>query len=84
MFSYNQILKIVVPLIISGFGQSIIYVTDILFLGRLGEVSLGASAIAGLFYASLMMIGFGISSGLQVIIAQKQEKAKDKKRICFY
>jgi MATE family multidrug resistance protein len=83
MFSYNQILKIVVPLIISGFGQSIIYVTDILFLGRLGEVSLGASAIAGLFYASLMMIGFGISSGLQVIIAQKTGEGKGQETHLF-
>lgn len=70
-FSYQKILSMVLPLVISGFGQSIIYVTDILFLGRLGEVVLGASAIAGLFYASIMMVGFGISSGLQVIIAQK-------------
>ncbi len=71
MLSNRDILKIVFPLIISGLGQSVIYVTDILFLGRLGEVALGASAIAGLFYASIIMIGFGISSGLQVIIAQK-------------
>lgn len=74
--SYKEILKIVLPLIISGFGQSIIYVTDTLFLGRLGEVALGASAIAGLFYASMMMVGFGISSGLQVIIAQKFGEGK--------
>lgn len=75
-FTYRNILQIVVPLIISGFGQSIIYVTDILFLGRLGEIALGASAIAGLFYASIMMVGFGISSGLQVLIAQKVGEGK--------
>ncbi len=80
MLSNRDILKIVFPLIISGFGQSIIYVTDILFLGRLGEVALGASAIAGLFYASIMMIGFGISSGLQVIIAQKTGEGKIEQR----
>ncbi|HPQ08559.1 MAG TPA: MATE family efflux transporter [Bacteroidia bacterium] len=77
-FSYKNILSIALPLVFSGFGQSIIYVTDILFLGRLGEVALGASAIAGLLYASLMMIGFGISSGLQVIIAQKVGEGKEK------
>lgn len=77
-FSYRKILNIVLPLIISGFGQSIIYVTDVLFLGRLGDVVLGASAIAGLFYASIMMIGFGISSGLQVIIAQKMGEGKQE------
>lgn len=75
-FTNKNILHLVWPLIISGFGQSIIYVTDILFLGRLGEVALGASAIAGLFYASVMMIGFGISSGLQVLIAQKTGEKK--------
>ncbi|GIV29397.1 MAG: MATE family efflux transporter [Bacteroidia bacterium] len=75
-YSYKDILKIVLPLVVSGFGQSVIYVTDTLFLGRLGEVALGASAIAGLFYATLMMIGFGISSGLQVLIAQKYGEGK--------
>ena len=76
MCTNKNILRLVWPLIISGFGQSIVYVTDILFLGRLGEVALGASAIAGLFYASVMMIGSGISSGLQVLIAQKTGEKK--------
>ncbi len=70
MFSYKDILKIVYPLIISGFGQSIVYVTDTFYLGRISDVALAASAIAGLFYASLSMIGFGISSGMQILIAQ--------------
>lgn len=75
-YSYQGILNLVFPLIISGFGQSIIYITDTLFLGRLGEIALGASAIAGLFYGSLMMVGFGISSGLQVLVAQKYGEGK--------
>ncbi|MCX7728149.1 MAG: MATE family efflux transporter [Bacteroidia bacterium] len=82
-YSYREILKIVLPLIIAGFGQSVIYITDILFLGRLGPVALGASAIAGLFYSSLMMIGFGISSGMQVLIAQKYGEDK-KEEINLY
>ena len=51
--------------------QNIINVTDTAFLGRVGEVELGASAIAGIFYVSLYMIGFGFGSGLQILIARR-------------
>ncbi len=51
--------------------QNVINVTDTAFLGRVGEVELGASAIAGIFYVSLYMIGFGFGSGLQILIARR-------------
>ena len=51
--------------------QNIINVTDTAFLGRVGEVELGASAIAGIFYVSLYMLGFGFGSGLQILIARR-------------
>ncbi len=51
--------------------QNIINVTDTAFLGRVGEVELGASAIAGIYYVSFYMIGFGFGSGLQILIARR-------------
>jgi putative MATE family efflux protein len=46
-------------------------VTDTAFLGRVGEVELGASAIAGLFYISIFMLGFGFGIGGQILIARR-------------
>lgn len=39
------------------------------FPGHVGEVELGASALAGIYYLAVYMLGFGFSIGLQVMIA---------------
>lgn len=41
--------------------------TDTAFLGRLGEIPLGAAAIGGLFYVALFMLGFGFATGVQIL-----------------
>lgn len=51
--------------------QSLINVIDTAFLGRVGVVELGASAIAGLFYIALFMLGFGFAIGGQILIARR-------------
>ena len=45
--------------------------TDTAFLGRVGEVELGASAIAIVYYMVMFMIGFGFSIGAQIIIGRR-------------
>ena len=51
--------------------EQLINITDAVFLGHVGEVELGASAIAGIYYLTLYMLGFGFSIGLQVMIARR-------------
>jgi putative MATE family efflux protein len=68
---YNRIWKISYPIILSLIAQNAVNVTDTAFLGRVGEVELGASAIGGLFYISLFMLGFGFSIGGQILIARR-------------
>lgn len=51
--------------------QTVLSVTDTAFLARVGEVELGASAIGGVFYFVLVMIGVAISIGAQIIIARR-------------
>ena len=51
--------------------EQLINITDAVFLGHVGEIELGASAIAGIYYLTVYMLGFGFSIGLQVMIAQK-------------
>ncbi len=55
--------------------QNLINVTDTAFLGRVGEVELGASALGGMFYFVLMMIGAGIGTGAQILIARRYGEA---------
>jgi len=47
-------------------------------MGRVGEVELGAAAIAGIFYIVLYMIGFGFSIGAQILIARRNGEGKYK------
>ena len=56
---------------ISLVAQNIVGVTDTAFLGRVGEVELGASAIGGLFYIILFMVGYGFTTGVQILIARR-------------
>jgi len=51
--------------------QNVVNVTDTAFLGHLGEVELGGSAIGGLFYTTLYMVGFGFTIGVQILIARR-------------
>ena len=51
--------------------EQLINITDAVFLGHVGEVELGASALAGIYYLATYMLGFGFSIGLQVMIARR-------------
>lgn len=73
---YRGIWKISYPIILGLVAQNVINVTDTAFLGRLGEVELGASAIAGLFYISLFMLGFGFGTGIQILVARRYGEKK--------
>lgn len=67
----KEIWAISYPIILSLVAQNLINITDTAFLGRVGEVELGAMAIAGIFYFSLFMLGFGFSMGGQILIARR-------------
>ncbi len=69
--SYHKIWKISYPIILSLLAQNIVAVTDTAFLGRVGEIELGASAIGGLFYYVLFMLGFGFGTGAQILIGRR-------------
>lgn len=56
--------------------EQMIGLTDTAFLGRVGEVELGASAIAIVYYMVLFMIGFGFSLGAQIIIGRRNGEGR--------
>jgi putative MATE family efflux protein len=51
--------------------EQLIGMTDTAFLGRVGEIELGASAIAIVYYMVLFMAGLGFSVGAQIIIGRR-------------
>ena len=71
MYSNKHILKISYPIFLSLLAQNIIQVIDTAFLGRVGEVELGASALAGIFYIGIFTLGFGYSMGSQILIGRR-------------
>lgn len=70
-FTDKSIVKITMPVLISLIMEHMISLTDTAYLGRVGEVELGASALAGVYYLVIYMLGFGFSLGAQVIIARR-------------
>ena len=70
-YSYRQIIKVAYPIFITLLVQNLIQVTDTAFLGRVGEVELGASAIAGIFYIVIFTLAFGFSTGSQIVIGRR-------------
>ena len=58
--------------------EQLINITDAIFLGHVGEVELGASALASVYYLAIYMLGFGFSLGLQVMIARRNGEQRYK------
>lgn len=79
MYTYKQIGQVSYPIFLGLLAQNVINVTDTAFLGRVGEVELGASAMGGLYYICAFTIAFGFSTGSQIVIARRNgEKRYDE------
>ncbi len=77
-YSYRNIWRVAYPILISLVMEQMIGLTDTAFLGRVGEIELGASAIAIIYYMVLFMIGFGFSLGAQIIIGRRNGEGNYK------
>ncbi len=78
-YNYSQIIKIAYPIFLTLLVQNLIQVTSTAFLGHVGEVELGASAIAGIFYIVLFMLAFGFSTGSQILIGRRNGEGNHNK-----
>lgn len=70
-YKFRDIFNISSPLALGMFIQVMVGVTDTAFLGRVGEIELGASAIGGIFYLLIFMIAQSFSVGAQIIMARR-------------
>lgn len=66
----QTIFKLAAPMLLSLILEQIIGLTDIIFLGRVSEVSVGAAAIGGIGFYLLTMIAFGYSIASQSMMGE--------------
>lgn len=71
MYTNKEIWRVTYPIFLGLLAQNVINVTDTAFLGRVGEVALGAAAMGGLLYICIYTIAFGFSVGSQILIARR-------------
>ena len=71
MYTNKEIWRVTYPIFLGLLAQNVINVTDTTFLGRVGEVALGAAAMGGLLYICVYTIAFGFSVGSQILIARR-------------
>lgn len=69
--SNKDIIKLSAPIAVAMLIPQISFLTDTVFLGRLGERELGANGMAGIFYLLLAMVGVGLTNGIQVQLSRR-------------
>jgi putative MATE family efflux protein len=69
--SYRTLLQLAGPILLGSLTQSALYLTDSLFVGRLGEVPLAAVGLGGLVFYLLTTVGAGLGLALQTLVARR-------------
>ncbi len=69
--TYSDIWRIAAPIMLSSVANTIINITDVAYVARIGETQLAASALAGVFYFVMVMLGVAIGIGSQIMMSRK-------------
>ncbi len=69
--TYTNIWKVAYPMILGSLSNSLLNVVDTAFVGRLGPVALGATAIGATYYLIFSLLCIGLASGAQIVIARR-------------
>ncbi len=73
---YRSLLKIALPLALGAFVQFLVVLTDNIFLSQVSEDALNGAGNGGMLYITMVMLGVGLSAGLQIIIARRSGENK--------
>ena len=76
--TYKEIWRIAYPIMLSSLAVSALNIIDTIFLGRVGEVELGASVICGTFYFIILLTGMALSNGAQIIMSRRLGENHEK------
>ena len=68
---YMSLLRVSMPLMVSGFIQSVVLLTDSAFLSRYSTLAFDAVGNAGLLFITCFMILVGFGDGTQIILARR-------------
>ncbi len=68
---FKPLLKLAIPLILTGILQSSLNFIENIFLAHLGEHALAAGALVGWLFATLIVVLFGTFSSVNILIAHK-------------
>ncbi|MEO7309617.1 MAG: MATE family efflux transporter [Chitinophagaceae bacterium] len=72
----RQIISIALPIAAAILVPQINFVTNNIFLGRLGEETLAVAGITGVFYLIFAVVGHGLNNGLQALISRRAGENK--------
>lgn len=71
IYSYKDILRVSVPIMLGLLAQNIVQLTATYFLGQVGGVEQSAVGLAGIYYIACFTICFGFSIGAQIMISRR-------------
>lgn len=74
--SNRQIIKIATPIALAMMVPQLNLIANTVFLSQLGETELGTAGITGVYYLIFALIGNGLNSGLQALIARRAGENK--------
>ena len=76
--SAKTIWTIAAPLVISGFNETIIEVSDTAFLARVGVIELGAAGVAYSIYHAAKFFMIGLGDGIQILTARRAGQTREQ------
>lgn len=68
---YKQILGMALPISLALLVPQINFITNNIFLGRLGEKELASAGITGVYYLIFAVVGNGLNNGVQALISRR-------------
>jgi putative MATE family efflux protein len=77
------LLKLAIPAMITQLSMVLVNIVDTMFIGRLGALEIGASAVTGLIIFNITAVGDGFSTGMVATIARMIGE-KDKKNASVF
>lgn len=72
----SNILKVATPLVIAGIAMHLVGVVDIMLVSNLGDSQIGGTGNGQILYSLLVVIGMGVTSGVQIVISRRNGAQK--------
>jgi putative MATE family efflux protein len=75
--THGRIWRISYPLIVAGVSETVVEVTDTVFLARYGITELAAIGLAGTIYGVALALIYGLVDGIQILVARRVGERRD-------